>query len=201
MKFDFYRRLSKDKLQKIVFVCIATLCAIVGVVQFYALKNWTAFEDVKKRIAKLNDQIQQTEHESQQAAQDGAYRQQVKSFVETQQSAIITGDPFAWVVREISLLAEEHPVHVDGLRSGGKIESAGKSRCSMYTSRIELAGTYDQIGAFVQDLENKFPTCEIRSLVISSGAEDKGQHQAAADLTLRVLPEEPSKTAETKKTS
>jgi hypothetical protein len=201
MKFNFYRRLSKDKLQKIVFVCIATLCAIVGVVQFYALKNWTTFEDAKKRIAKLNDLIQQAERESQQAAKDGTYRQQVKSFVEAQQTAIITGDPFAWVVREISLLAEEHPVHVDGLRSGNKVESTGKSSCSTYTSRIEFVGSYDQIGAFIRDLENRFPTSEIRSLVISSGAEDKGQHQAAVDLTLRVLPEGVSKPVEMKKSS
>ena len=201
MKLDFLRRLSKDKLQKIVLVCIATLCAVVGVVQFYALKNWTAFEDAKSRITKLNDQIQQAERETQQAAQDGTYRQQVTSFVETQQVGIIAGDPFAWVVREISLLAEEHPVHVDGLRSGSKVESASKSKCSTYTSRIEFTGTYDQIGAFIRDLENKFPTSEIRTLAVSSSADDKGQHQAAADLTLRVLPEHASKTTETKKTS
>ena len=198
MRFDFLRRLSKDKLQKIVLVCIATLCAVVGVVQFYALKNWTAFEDAKNQIAKLNDQIQQAEREAQQAAQDGAYRRQITSFVEKQQAAIIAGDPFAWVVREVSLLAEEHPVHVDGLRSG-KIESTGKSKCSTYTSRIEFSGTYDQIGAFIRDLENKFPTSEIRTLSISTGAEEKGQLQAAADLTLRVMPEPTSKATEPKK--
>jgi len=200
MKLDFLRRLSKDKLQKIVFVCIATLCAVVGVIQFYALKNWTAFEDAKSQITKLNNQIQQAEREAQQAASDVTYRQQVTSFVETQRAAIIAGDPFAWVVREISLLAEDHPVHVDGLRSG-RIESAGKSKCSTYTSHIEFTGTYDQIGAFIRDLENKFPTSEIRALSISGGAEDKGRLQAAADLMLRVLPETASKTMERKKAS
>ncbi len=201
MKLGFFHRLSKKKLQKIVLACIGTLCAVVGVVQFYVLRNWSALEGAKSRIAKLNDQIQQAERGAQQAVQDETYRQRVKAFVETQQAAIITGDPFAWVVREISLLAEEHPVHVDGLRSGGKIESAGGSRCSSYTSRIEFTGTYDQIGAFIRDLENKFPTSEIRALSVSGSAGDKGQHQALADLTLRVLPEQTSKTAEAKKTS
>ncbi|HUI08165.1 MAG TPA: hypothetical protein VL486_14285 [Verrucomicrobiae bacterium] len=200
MKLDFFRRLPKDKLQKIVLVCIATLCAVVGVVQFYALKNWAAFEDAKNQIGKLNDQIQQAEHEAQQAAQDGAYRQQVTSFVEAQRTWIIEGDPFAWVVREVSLLAEKHPVHVDALRSG-KIEPSGKSKCSTYTARIEFSGTYDQIGAFVRDLENKFPTSEIRALSISGSSEDKGQLQAAADLTFRVLPEPTAKSTEANKTS
>ena len=201
MKLDFFRRLSKDKLQKIVLVCIATLCAVVGVVQFYALKNWTSFQDTKNRIKKLNDQIQQAEREAQQATQDGTYRQQVRSFVGTQQAAIISGDPFAWVVREISLAAEKNPVHVDGLRSGSKLESAGKSACSTYSSRIEFTGTYDQISVFIRDLENRFPTGEIRALSVSGSAEDKGQHQAAVDLTLRVLPEQSLKATEAKKPS
>jgi hypothetical protein len=33
----------------------------------------------------------------------------------------------------------------------------------MYACGIEVSGTYDQIGAFVRDLENKFSTAEIRS--------------------------------------
>ena len=201
MKLNLLRRLPKDKLQKIVLLCIATLSAIVGVVQFYTLKNWTTFVDTKNRIRKLGDQIRQAEHEAQQAAQDGTYRQNVRSFVEAQRAAIISGDPFAWVVREISLAAEKNPVRVEGLRSGGKVESMGKSLFATYTSRIEFIGTYDQIGAFIQDLENRFPTGEIRAFSVSGGADDKGQHQAAVDLTLRVMSEHVSKATEPKKTS
>jgi hypothetical protein len=90
---------------------------------------------------------------------------------------------------------------VGALRSGGKIEPAGKSKCSTYTSHIEFTGAYDQIGVFIQDLENKFPTGEIRALSVSGSAEDRGQHQAAVDLRLRVLPEQAPKTAEVKKKS
>jgi hypothetical protein len=201
MRVEFFRRLSKGKLQKVLLLCIAILCAIVGVAQFYVIKNWVALRDAKSRIAKVGDQLRQAKLEAQQAALEESYRQQVKAFVETQQAAIITGDPFAWVVREISLLAEEHPVRVGGLRSGGKIESAGKSKWRTYTSRIEFTGTYDQIGIFIRDLENKFPTGEIRMLSVTGSAEDKGQHRAAADLTLRVLPDEASKAAETDKKS
>ena len=201
MNLDSLRHLPKGKLQKVVLVGIVMLCAVMAVTQVYVVANLSALRDTKKRIAKLNDQIQQAERAAQQAVQDEAYRRQVKSFVETQQTAMITGDPFAWVVREISLLAEKHPVHMAGLRPGGRIESTDKSKSQTYTSRIEFTGTYDQIGAFICDLENKFPTSAVRTLSISGSAEDKGQHQAAVDLAMRIQPEQLSKKTETGKTS
>ena len=87
---------------------------------------------------------------------------------------MITGDAFAWVVREISLLAEQHPVRIGGLnrwqgRVGRKIQES-----DLHT-RIDFSGTYDEIGEFVRDLENKFPTAEIQSLAIAGVADDKGR--------------------------
>ena len=200
MKLEFLRKMPKAKLQKFALVGIITLCAVVGVVQFYVLRNWSEFIDAKRRIVKVNDQIQETEREAQRAIHDEAYRGQVKSFVETQETAMIAGDPFEWVVREMSLFTEKQLVHVDGLHPGG-IDSADRYKSRAYTLRIEFSGTYDQIGVFIQDLENKFPTSEIRSLSVSGGGDDKGVHQAMANLVLRMQPEQTSKKAEAKKTS
>ena len=123
----------------------------------------------------------------------------MKSFVETQQAAMVSGDPFAWVVREISLLAEQHPVRVSGLRPGARAEAGGQSKFPTYTTRIDFSGTYDQIGEFVRDLENRFPTAGIRSLSVVGGADDKGQHAVVLDIALPVQPAEPAKKTEAKK--
>src|SRR5882724_9880306 len=138
MKRGYWRKLPKDKLQKIVLICIVTLVAVVGAVEFYVLKNLSALSETKNEIAKLNDQIRQGERKARQAAQDVGHRAEVKAFVETQRAAMVTGDPFAWVVREISLLAEQEPVHMLGLHPGGKVEI--KAGSPMYASRIEIAG-------------------------------------------------------------
>ena len=202
MKLGFLRKLPKDKLQKMVLVGIVTLCAMVGVMQFYVIGNWKALRNSKSRIAVLDEQVQQAEKTARRAALDEAHREQVKTFVETQQAAMIAGDPFAWVVREISLLAEKHPVHVDGLHPGSKPESAGRSKYQPYITRIDLTGAYDQIGLFVRDLESRFPTGEIRSLSVSGSAEDKGRHEAMVELVLRLQPEPtPAKKVEVKQTS
>lgn len=199
MKLQFLRKLSKEKLQKIVLICIVTLIAVVGVIQFYVLKNWSALAAAKADIMKLDDQIRQAERKARNAKQDIAYRAEVKSFVETQRAAMVSGDPFAWVVREISLLAEQHPVRITGLHPGGKVESSGKSKCLVYATHLDFSGTYDQIGVFVQDLENKFPTAEIQSLSVSGSAGDNGEHLASLDIALRMQPPEPSRKAEAKK--
>src|SRR5579859_4149858 len=148
MNLRALRKLPKDKLQKIVLVCVLTLIAFASVIEFYVLKNWNGITESKGQIAKLKDQIGQAERKQRNAKQDMAYRTEVSSFVETQRAAMITGDPFAWVVREISLLAEQHPVRITGLHPGGK-ESGGKSKSQTYGARIEFSGTYDQIGLFV----------------------------------------------------
>jgi Tfp pilus assembly protein PilO len=200
MKSGFWRKLPKEKLQKLVLICALTLIAVVGVIQFYVVKNWGALAEAEASITKLNDQIRQAERKAQDAKQDVTYRAELKSFVGTQRAAMISGDPFAWVVREISLLAEQHPVRVTALRPGDKIESSGKSKRQMYATQIDISGTYDQIGEFVRDLENKFPTAEIHSLSISETADDKGQHGATLGIALPLQPAEPSKNTPEKKT-
>ena len=127
------------------------------------------------------------------------HRAGVKACVETQRAAMITGDPFAWVVRELSLLAEQEPVHVGGLHPAGKIEI--KSGGPSYSTRIDFSGTYDQIGAYVRDLENRFPTSEVQTLSVAGNHDDKGRHEATLEIALRVQATHANEKVEAKKTS
>ncbi len=201
VKIAFLKKMPKQKLQQVVLVCIVILAAVVGVVELYVLKNWTELTETKASITKLADQIHESERQARGAQQDVAHRAEVKSFVEAQQAAMVSGDPFAWVVREISLLAEQHPVRITALHPGIKSETTGESKGRTYMCGIDVSGTYDQIGAFVRDLENKFSTAEIQSLSMGGSADDKGQHGATLTITLRVLPPEPSKKTEAKKST
>jgi Tfp pilus assembly protein PilO len=201
VKIAFLKKMPKEKLQRVVFVCIVTLAAVVGVVEFYVLKNWTDLTETEASSTKLADQIHEREREVRGAQQDVTHRAEVKAFVEAQQAAMVSGDPFAWVVREVSLLAEQHPVRIMALHPGTKSDTTGESKGRTYACGIEVSGTYDQIGAFVRDLENKFSTAEIRSFSLAGNADDKGQHSASLTITLRVLPPEPSKKPEAKKST
>ena len=54
----------------------------------------------------------------------------------------------------------------------------------------------DDIGNFVRDLENRFPTAETQSLTLAGNP--SGQHSAALDLKFLVLPEKLAKKTEAK---
>ena len=113
---------------------------------------------------------------------------------------MVTGDPYAWLVREMTLFTEQEPVHMSGLPTGSKGDMGAKSRNPLYKAHLEFSGTYDQIGTFVRDLENKFATSEIQSLSVSGNANDKdARHNATLDIALRVLLSEPPKKAESTK--
>jgi Tfp pilus assembly protein PilO len=184
MKIAFLQHLPKDKLQKIVLVGVVTLIVVVGVLQLYVVQNWTEWRATKAKIAQRRDQIQEAERKAAQAHLHEATRREMEAFVQAQQKTLVTGDPFAWVVREISLFAEQRPVRVASLRPGTKGEPVRKSRYASYTTRLEVTGQFDQIAQFIRDLENQFPTATIRSLTWVGDTSGRQEHQVSFDLVL-----------------
>jgi Tfp pilus assembly protein PilO len=194
MNLAAVRNLPKEKKQQMALIGIVTLAAVIGLVQFYVLNQWNRRAAARDRVAQLTDQIAEAEKKARQAAANEEFREQVRAFVAAQQTGMIRGDPFAWVVREITLLAEAHPIQVVGLRPGAKGEPADRPKYPTYLTRLEITGDYDQLGAFVRDLENRFPTAEIRSLAVTG--QEQGRHQAVIDLRLLIQPEPTAKKSE-----
>jgi len=188
MSIGYLRKLPKAKQQKLALVCILTLIAVIGVIEFYVLQNMKALADTRDKIAKLNDEIRQAERKAFDAKQDLAHRTEVKTFVETQRATMVSGDPFAWVVREISLMAKHHPVRIDGIHPGEMAASGGKLKGQVYRTHLDIVGTYDQIGVFIQDLENRFPLAEVQAVSISGPANERGQYAASLGIALPVQP-------------
>lgn len=201
----FLRAIPKEKLQKVILVLILTPISVAAVGNFYTARQLSAWSASRQRIRDLKRQVEEAERNAKQAVQSQQVRAQVVSFVEAQQETMISGDPFTWVVRQISLLAEQHPVRVLGMRPGSKAQHELKSSYGVFTAQIEIEAGYDQLGVFLQDFENRFPTAEIRSLGISP-TDGSGPCRAALELAFLVRPEPDShkaadKTKEEKKTS
>src|SRR5262249_43153512 len=94
----------------------------------------------------------------------------------------------AWAVREFSLLFEKHPeVHFGGLQPGTKDTLNLKNKYPTYSVHIEFSGSYDQVGSFIREIENRFTTATIRSMEL--GSLPNGDDQAQIELQLLVVPE------------
>jgi Tfp pilus assembly protein PilO len=182
------RAISKEKLQKIVLVGMIALTGISGVWMFYGSKQWAALKKQKEEVAKLQKDVDDAKQSAQAIMRTAPLRDKMQAFVDTQRATMVSGDPFAWVVREIELLAENQPVRDVAPRTGTVVRHPRKDRYECYVTHIEFVGSYHQIGAFVEKLENRFPEAEIRMLDIAA-SEVPDKHRAALGLMLLVRPE------------
>ncbi len=187
---NFLKSMPKKKLQKVILVAILSLIGIGAVGNFYVGIGLTKLSTERARLVKLRTQLDSAQSNAKQEAQNDQLREQIRAFVDGHRQKMISGDPFSWIVREISLLAEGHVVRVAALRPGTKYANIVKPKYEMFTTRIELEGAYDQIGKFIKELENTFVTGQIRSLEVTSSDPTRGQCRATLDLALLTRPDE-----------
>lgn len=180
-------QLPKERLQKVVLTLIVSLIAVVLVVQFYVLANWSAYQKAGSATRELSQKIDEAEQQGRQLAQNQELRARVADYVRTHRAGMIREDPFAWVVREITLFAKDQPVTVTAVRPGGRGTLSGKLKFVTYAARLEISGRYDDLGVFVQNLENRFPTLEVRQLMVTGAAEGE-RHHATLDVVFLLDP-------------
>jgi hypothetical protein len=182
-----FQNWSKETFQKVFITVIFTSSALYGTMYYYVLKQVGLLKEARSEVTLTEHLIAEAEKMAEEAQRDQPNREQVMTFVETHRGGMITGDPFAWVVREISLLGENRPVQILGLHPGAKDNVSLKNRYATFSLRIDLAGRYDEIATFIRDLENRFATGRVKALEFSGSP--SGQHQARLDLVLLVVPE------------
>ena len=187
---NFLRTIPKDKLQKLVLVAIVALTVVGGVLQFYVLKGLRELNEARAEVASLEVRIREAETTARKVVQTEQSRERIQAFAQAQLATMVSGDPFAWAVRELSQVAEQCLVHVVSWHPGAKGLHAQKPAYATYLMRLDIAGQYDDIGRFLTALENKFPAAEIRSLDVTIGQPETGVHAAVVELILLMRPED-----------
>jgi hypothetical protein len=182
------RGLAKDKLQKLALAVILTVIGVLGVSNFYIRSNLAEYGKHRKQVADLTTELEAVAKSVKEEVNNTALRDQLKRFVEVQQQRMVTGDPFSWVVREVTLLAEKHPVKVLSLSPGAKAPHSQKSKFETYSSRLDVEGGYDQVGQFLSDMENHFPTTLVKSIVLAPFEASTGTCRASVELLFLIAP-------------
>jgi hypothetical protein len=192
---NLFKSIPKVKLQKIVFVVIVTLIALGAMANFWIGHQWSIWSSSRDEIAKLGGEIDELQAVAQEEASNTELRDRIEAFITAQRQRMISGDPFSWVVREVSLLAEKHPVRVTGMRPGGGAPNLQRSKYEIFIAILEVSGSYDNLGLFVRDFENKFPTSQIRSLEMTALDPSRSQCRVTLECALPLLPASPTKPA------
>ena len=181
------RVLTIEKGKKLALLSLGALLVISGVTWFYDYNQWTINQEHQARIGALSEKIADTRQLARTMTQTATIRAQLQQFVNAHEATMVSGDQFAWVIHEISQLAESQPVGNVSTQPGSVIQHARNAAHQWYVTHLEFAGDYDQIGKFIQELENHFPEAEIRSLAIVA-TETPAIHRATLDLALLVRP-------------
>ncbi len=186
MKFlrGMTRSTSSAGLLAAMLFLLGTVVAVYLSVSRPLLELVTARQQTAALDAKIDNALQRARATWEQSLR----RARAQKVADAQRTAPITGDPFAWIVREISLVAEHHPIRMLSIQPGA---TQAPGRVNFYTARLEVAGSYDQLGEFVRDVENKFPQSEIRSLEIVAG-QSADDRRASLDLTLLTRADSPA---------
>jgi Tfp pilus assembly protein PilO len=164
------QQLPKEKKQQVLLTVVLCLVATVVVANFIVRPQLSAVRDATAKIEELRQKIGIEETKARMEAGNATARDQYAAFLEQQDRTMVSGDPFSWVVREMSLLAEGHSVKVLSLRPGAMMDHGRVEKFKTYGTRIELTGSYDDVGAFVSAIENKYPTADVRSVSFQAGA-------------------------------
>jgi hypothetical protein len=183
------RNLPKEKLQQFILICILTLIAVVAIVFFWIDDLKIQWAKSKDKIAKLAPQIEDAERKEKAEAQNLELRRRLTAFVELQRTSMVTGDLFSWALREISLFAEHHSVKSAGLHPGLRAPYPRESGYETYFVTAELQGEFDDIGRFLCDFENKFPTAQVRAVNMTSGDGKTTGRMATVELAFLIWPD------------
>lgn len=197
----FLKSLPKERLQKVILAAIGSLIGVGAISNFYIAEQFHNLSEQRQRATKLAAQVETEVANQKSEASNTALRDKLTVFVDSQRQKMVSGDLFSWVVRELTLVAEKHPLHVSSMRPGAKANNLAKPRYEMFLTHIEADGTYNQVGEFLRDLENTFPTGEVRSLDLMSTDSKRGQCRVTFDLALLVKPDEPTAAPKERKPS
>ena len=182
---NFMRFLNAEKSKKLALFSLSALLIVGGAAWFYDYGQWTLHAEHRERIAGLKNDIMKARRFAVSFAQASVLRPQIQKFVDDQEATMVSGDQFVWVTGAISQLAELHPVGGVTTQPGSVVPHSRKPSRQCYVTRLEFTGDYDQIGMFVQELENHFPQAELRSLNIVA-TETPAIHRATLELALLV---------------
>ena len=179
--------LMTERGQKLALLSLSALIVISGVAWYYDYNQWLIHHAHQAKIAVLKQNITTARRLASDMTQTAALRAEIQQFVDVHEATMVSDDQFTWVIREISQLAESQPVDNVTPQPGNVVPHARKSMCQWYVTHLGFVGDYDQIGMFVQELENHFPEAEIRSLNIVATATPTS-HRTTLDLFLLMRP-------------
>ncbi len=188
-------RLPKDKRNQLILVVLAIIVVVFGL--WYTLIRYQ-----QEGLQKLNAQIKGDENKAQQIQDTISNSKQIEAMLNiisnklsAQEEEMASGDLYSSMYNSIKNFKAPYKVEIPQFSSGGDAAPVNLLPRFPYKQvTISIAGTarYYDIGRFIADFENRFPTSRVLNLDLSpasaSGPEDQEKLSFRMDIVSLVRP-------------
>jgi hypothetical protein len=176
------RKLSKEKLNQLILVGLATLMAAAGLYFGLISRQHEHLAKVRQKKAAAADKLRQMLAAGKQADQAKLALEQTRKTLTEAESDIASGDLYSWVINSLRQFKAPYKVEIPQYSQLGTPTDVNLLPNFPYKqATLTVAGTahFHDLGIFLADLENRFP------------------HFRLLNLTLDVTPPSPTMAAET----
>jgi Tfp pilus assembly protein PilO len=183
-------KLTKEKQQNLILTILLTVGVIYGVwVGGIDMQGKKESRDTKERD-RLEKEIKDTENAIKRERNNREQAKVYQNYIAMTEEKMPKGNVETWLVKELSEIAAHHNLTLfntalQPLKEISDFKLKGQPY-QLEGFHMDFKGEYNQIGAFIQEVENQMPMVEIYDMSISKGGEGGLPHVHTVAMTVCV---------------
>jgi Tfp pilus assembly protein PilO len=185
-----FRKLPRDKRQKLIAVVVATLVALGGLyfgLIKYQKQNLVHLAQKKVAVQARHRQVLDAIKRAQQIEADLAT---AKKALADAEADIASGDLYSWVINTLRDFKAKHKVNVPQFNPIGPTTEVNLMPNFPYKqATLSVAGTahFHDFGRFLADLENQFPHIRVLNLSVELNQSPVAEEQETVSFKLEIV--------------
>lgn len=168
-------KLTPEKQKNLSLAILIVVILIVGMWYFFINTQRQSEKTGRTELTKLKEDVKQRSSAIVKEKNDRNQATVYQAYISTYEEQMPKGNPETWLVRTLSDLATQQKLQL----SSTMIESLSELSDFKFKNqpyklvgfRFEFKGEFNQIGKFIETLENKMPLMEVDDLSISAGSD------------------------------
>jgi Tfp pilus assembly protein PilO len=166
-------KLSKEKRKQLVLAVITTVAVVAGLYGTLIRYQQAGLERLTAEKVRVDSELKQIKDTFDNGKQIKTELAVVSSGLQTQEKEMASGDLYSSMIAFVTAFKKDYLVDIPQFNSGGTATDVNLLPKFPYKQvTISIAGTafFFDVGKFVADFENKFPSARILNLELSPAA-------------------------------
>ncbi len=199
MKFNGFKKLSKEKRQHLVLVVLVTIGAAAALGPFrleslgmgglisYQLNS---LENAKKKTVDANKELKRVQEAVKHADKTEVQLVEAKKSLAEAETDIASGDLYAWVVNTLRQFKAGYKVEIPQILPIGATTDVNLIPGFPYKqASVSVSGTahYHDLGRFLADLENQFPHIRVINLSLDLNPSPTTEDQETVAFKMEIV--------------